>query len=124
MCYYVLAYAKLKFPDGSTTRAVSRSNTVCAHQNVKLHIPNAFVPDGTNNTFKPFSVFTNSVDYYMAIFDRWGGRVFETREIERGWDGTSGGQQLPQGTYTYYIKVKEAGIGKDIVKQGTLTLIR
>ena len=124
VCYYVLANAKLKFPDGSTGIAVSRSNTVCAHQNVKLYVPNAFVPDGKNATFKPYSVFTNSVDYYMAIFDRWGGRVFETKDIERGWDGTSGGQQLPQGTYTYYIKVKEADNSRAIVKQGTLTLIR
>jgi gliding motility-associated-like protein len=75
------------------------------------YIPNTFTPDQDelNQTFRP--IFTSGFDpynYEMLIFNRWGHVIFETHDIERGWDGLFGedGMPVPQGTYNYKIIVK------------------
>ena len=75
------------------------------------YIPNTFTPNGDefNQTFKP--IFSNSIDpynYSFYIYNRWGHVIFETQDIERGWDGLFGddGIPVPLGTYTYKIIVK------------------
>jgi gliding motility-associated-like protein len=75
------------------------------------YIPNTFTPNGDefNQTFKP--IFSNSIDpynYSFYIYNRWGHVIFETHDIERGWDGLFGedGIPVPQGTYTFKIIVK------------------
>ncbi len=75
------------------------------------YIPNTFTPNGDefNQTFKP--IFSNSIDpynYSFYIYNRWGHVIFETHNIERGWDGLFGddGIPVPQGTYNYKIIVK------------------
>jgi gliding motility-associated-like protein len=69
-----------------------------------LYIPNAFTPDGDehNNTLRTtgFSVKF----FHMEIFDRWGGLVFVSDDINSHWDGTFGGKPCPQGIYTYSIR--------------------
>ena len=75
------------------------------------YIPNTFSPNGDefNQTFKP--IFSNSIDpynYSFYIYNRWGHVIFETHDIERGWDGLFGEDGIPvsPGTYTYKIIVK------------------
>jgi gliding motility-associated-like protein len=75
------------------------------------YIPNTFTPNGDefNQTFKP--IFSNSIDpynYSFYIYNRWGHVIFETNDLERGWDGLFGedGIPVPQGTYTFKIIVK------------------
>lgn len=70
-------------------------------------IPNSFTPDGDeyNNTFKP--VFTSGYDPYnfvMQIYNRWGELLFETRDVDYGWDGTYGGVRCPDGLYNWVIR--------------------
>jgi len=40
------------------------------------------------------------------------------------WDGTSGGQLLPDGTYYYVISVDEPQLGEPNIYKGTVTIIR
>ena len=75
------------------------------------YIPNTFTPNGDefNQTFKP--IFSNSIDVYnysFYIYNRWEHVIFETHDVEKGWDGLFGvdGTPVPQGTYTYKIIVK------------------
>jgi gliding motility-associated-like protein len=75
------------------------------------YIPNTFTPNGDefNQTFKP--IFSNSIDVYnysFYIYNRWGHVIFETHDVEKGWDGLFGvdGIPVPQGTYTFKIIVK------------------
>ena len=75
------------------------------------YIPNTFTPNGDefNQIFKP--IFSNSIDpynYSFYIYNRWGHVIFETHDVEKGWDGLFGvdGIPVPQGTYTYKIIVK------------------
>jgi gliding motility-associated-like protein len=104
----------------------SRSNTVQALQKPKLYVPSAFSPESTdtrNRTFYPVGVFVNAQDYTFIVFNRWGEKLFETTEINTGWDGTYNGVDSPQGVYTYFVKFTTAD-GREFEKRGTVTLLR
>jgi gliding motility-associated-like protein len=69
-----------------------------------LYTPNTFTPndDGINETFKPGTC--NPKEYVMRIFNRWGEELFETSDINTGWDGRFEGALVPEGAYLYTIR--------------------
>ena len=74
-------------------------------------IPNTFTPDGGvfNEIFVPVFVSGyDPYDYVMYIFNRWGEMVFETHDVDKGWNGKYGvdGPNVPDGTYVWKIEVK------------------
>lgn len=92
---------------------------------LQMHIPTSFTPnlDGLNEVFGPSTTFGLS-KYKMQIFDRWGGKIFETTDPKNGWDGTDVDKNpLPEGVYAYHIVFRYID-GKIFVYKGTLTLIR
>jgi len=104
----------------------ARSNIVESLQKPKLYVPTGFNPASTiaeNKVLIPRGVFINSKDYTFIIYSRWGEKLFETNEINKGWDGTYKGVDSPQGVYTYYIKFTTVE-GHEFEKRGTVTLIR
>ena len=91
-----------------------------------MYIPTAFrpgSPDPKVNKFYPTGVFINSNDYVFMVFNRWGEQIFMTNEINKGWDGTYKGVDVPEGVYTYYVKFTTSD-GTNFEKRGTVTLIR
>lgn len=102
--------------DGSLTCYDTAAMEVTVRDGGYIQIPNAFTPDengpnggrapagGFNDVFMP--VMRGVETYKMQIFDRWGTKVFETRDPEIGWDGydRSGGLMKP-GVYIYKIEV-------------------
>jgi len=102
----------------------SHSNIACVKQFPVIHIPNAFAPQGINQIFKPESVFINPSLYKFIIFNRWGEKVFETTDINSGWDGTrKNGKLAQQGVYVYIIEFSSNDDEKTS-KKGTVTLVR
>ncbi|MEZ4889331.1 MAG: gliding motility-associated C-terminal domain-containing protein [Crocinitomicaceae bacterium] len=84
---------------------------VKAEEDLLFYIPNTFTPDGDefNNVFQP--VFTSGFDpfdFNMLIFNRWGERVFESKDATIGWDGIFGGtgKMCQDGTYIWKIEFK------------------
>lgn len=122
-CYFVLTKATLTFADGQTASVESRSNVACTAQEAELFIPNAFVPGGVNRIFRPVLQFGQPASYRMVIYDRWGGKLFESQNIETGWNGRSDSRELPQGAYTYHIRLTQVN-GKVIERAGLVMLIR
>ena len=123
VCYYIVANVTYELPDGTIQQLQSRSNQICVQQLSKIFVPNAFMPSGVNTRFKPLIVFNENVSYRMVILNRWGGTVFETTDIDEGWTGRKGLQQLPGGAYSYVIQVTQAD-GVVIKKTGVFVLIR
>ena len=75
-------------------------------------IPNTFTPNGDklNPTFTPvFSSGIDPQDFWMLIYDRWGGVIFESHDPNRGWNGTLGenGEIVTEGIYNWKIFFKE-----------------
>jgi len=97
---------------------------------IQFYIPNAFTPnyDGTNDFFELFSEGTID-EFSIIIFDRWGGELFYSNDIENAWDGRAkNGGEAQVGVYTYLIEcaafdpIFEEAISEQIT--GTITLLR
>ncbi len=122
-CYFILAKIQLTLPDGTTQTVESRSNNACSSQDSKIYIPNAFAPNGVNREFRPYLQFGEPTAYLLSIYDRWGGKLFETRAIDNGWDGRSNGKDAPQGVYTYLLQLTQSN-GEIIETAGSVLLLR
>lgn len=90
---------------------------------INVFIPSGFTPnrDGLNNVFKP--VYENIRTTEFMVIDRWGEIMFRTNSLDEGWDGTYKGVAVPDGVFTYLVKV--VGFDdKSYAFNGTVTLIR
>lgn len=108
---------------GALAPAVSKSNEVCVVQEPLFYVPNAFAPDGVNKVFGPSGQFFDFTLFEMTIYNRWGELIFESRDINKGWDGTIGGEEAPLGSYVYAIRFVDAN-GNEHRRKGTVTLIK
>jgi gliding motility-associated-like protein len=106
--------------DGCTT---SDSININISANSLLAVPNAFTPGSSaNNEFKIIKRGEASLNYFR-IFNRWGQKVFETTNMEAGWDGSFNGTPQPFDVYIYEIEAVTSN-GKNFVMQGNVTLVR
>lgn len=63
---------------------------------------NPGVYDGMDFVFRPF--FENVIRYKLQIFNRWGVLIYESRNLNIGWDGYIGnGTLAPQGVYVWKV---------------------
>lgn len=88
-----------------------------------VYVPNAFTPnvDSKNDELKVRSEIIT--DVYFAIYDRWGEKIFETTDMNKGWDGTFRGKKCDPAVYVYYIDA--TCITKEkYIKKGNITLIK
>ncbi len=89
-----------------------------------LDLPNAFSPaSGTYNEVFRIIRRGAAVLKYLRIYNRWGNKVFETDNIDEGWDGRYNGVLQPVGTYVYVVEAVSSR-GKTFKKSGNVTLIR
>ena len=116
----VSALSPLATPIESTTYRVSYNNGTCTSTDTvrifvadkdkldcdNLLLPKAFTPnnDGLNDRYGISNVFLIDTMEYFEIYDRWGAKVWETREAAEQWDGTLKGEPLNSGMYLYKIK--------------------
>jgi gliding motility-associated-like protein len=91
-----------------------------------VFFPNAFTPSngGRNNVFRP--VFYGQLEsFYLIVYNRYGQKVFETRDAYKGWDGKINGIIQTTNTFTWSAIYKFAGAGeKQQTAKGTVTVIR
>jgi gliding motility-associated-like protein len=88
-----------------------------------VYVPNLFTPngDGFNDVFQPESNFIEEM--WLIIYDRWGEKVFETRTLGAGWDGTFEGSVLDPDVYGYCLNVTCVN-GTEYLTQGNITLMK
>ncbi len=88
-----------------------------------IYVPNIFSPNNDDNN-DMYLVRGKGVDQFnLAIYNRWGQLVFESNDIEQGWDGTKDGTPLNQGVFVYKLQV--IMYNNDRIEQtGNITLIR
>lgn len=89
-----------------------------------IYIPTAFTPDGNglNDVFRVPPENKNKFKR-LQVYNRWGQKIFETKDISKGWDGKFRGKLQPTGVYIYLLNM-ESLKGNQLMKQGTITLIR
>lgn len=92
-------------------------------------IPNAITPnnDGRNDVFHPlYQMGCSFTNYNLKVFNRWGKLVFQSSDIDNGWDGTLNGNPLPQDSYLYVVEYTLDAIFNEppVQKKGTFLLVR
>lgn len=114
--YWVMAeYGKCELND---TIEVTGGHT-------SLYAPNAFTPDddNLNETFLPLG--EGITKYHLMVFTRWGQLIYETNDINAGWDGTFEGRLCQLGEYVWVIYYWTECTGeRDLMKMGNVLLLR
>jgi gliding motility-associated-like protein len=75
--------------------------------------------DGVNDTWKINNI-ENYGDATVAVYDRAGRKVFDAQGYNNDWQGTSGTDLLPDGTYYYVIQFANT----PVAYTGSLTILR
>jgi gliding motility-associated-like protein len=86
-------------------------------------VPNAFTPngDGVNDCFS-VRKWGNIQLEELSVYNRWGEKVFYSKNLMDCWDGTYKGVQQPSGTFVYVIRAKS--FCGPVYRKGLVTLIR
>jgi gliding motility-associated-like protein len=87
-------------------------------------IANAFSPDGDNLNDELIPIY-NGIEQLISykIFNRWGEKVFETNDLNQGWNGKYNGVIQPLGTYIFSIEGRSYS-GISVLKNGNVTLVK
>jgi gliding motility-associated-like protein len=103
--------------------------TVVVNEELIFYAPNTFTPDKdlNNEIFSP--IFTSGYDpydYTLYIYNRWGELIFESHDVNVGWRGTYGPEnmQVQDGTYTWKIDFKLKSDGQNKVVVGHVNVLR
>ena len=88
----------------------------------EIFVPNSFTPngDGKNDLFKAYGNIIAGIN--MKIFNQWGQLIYETSDVQSGWDGKQKGKLQPMGVYVYAIRIK-LNNGTELTRKGTVNLL-
>lgn len=95
----------------------------------QVFIPNAFSPngDGVNDIFKPFFHHDVIVEkMHLTVYNRWGGKVFETEDYNQGWNGNQYTDKNDVNVFVWTLTatINVCGEVISIEKAGDVTLLR
>lgn len=90
----------------------------------RFWIPNCFTPDANliNDNFMPIAI--GIINYEFDIFDRWGEKIFSTKNPIEGWNGFYKGKECKEDTYVWRIVFKNVVTYKDEIHYGHVTLLK
>jgi gliding motility-associated-like protein len=95
---------------------------------LNIYIPNSFTPnnDGLNDVFYVLGTDVDPDRFEIQVFDRWGGIVYESTDINDVWDGSvSGGAYYAQNeVYVWRAVVHSLSTAERVELNGTVTLLR
>ncbi|MEP7197767.1 MAG: gliding motility-associated C-terminal domain-containing protein [Saprospiraceae bacterium] len=108
---------------------IVRRIKVFVNNDIEIHIPNVFSPNGdfVNDKLNIVSNIPDLLIQKFMIFDRWGEMVYkvENQKIQdiEGWNGEFRGEKLNPAVYVYYVQFQSKdGVQKTI--KGDVTLLR
>jgi len=100
--------------------------TITVLPEVLVFAPNSFTPDGDefNQYWKVALEGIDVYSYHCEIYNRWGEMIFESKDLEVGWDGTYNGKLVEQGTYLWKITARDAVNDGKYVWNGNINVLR
>jgi gliding motility-associated-like protein len=90
---------------------------------VGIFVPNTFTPngDGRNDIVRVYGNYIKSLNF--QIYNQWGEKVFETNDVNGGWNGMYKNKPQPVGVYVYVLRVENTN-GEIVNKRGSINLIK
>jgi PKD repeat protein len=108
-------------------------DAVYAKKSGLIEFPNAFTPDPTganggsynptsyeNNVFFPINA--GVTEYQLQIYNKWGELLFESNDVNRGWDGYYRGMMCKQDVYVWKVTARFVD-GQRFEQAGDVTLL-
>ena len=93
--------------------------------NCYIAVPSAFTPnnDGLNDFLYPLNAY-KAKDLSFSVYNRFGQRLFFTRDWTNKWDGSFKGQGADPGTYVWILSYIHTDTNLRVEQKGTSILIR
>ena len=90
------------------------------------YIPNAFTPneDSYNNRWEYEFSGIDEDQFEAFVYNRWGEVVFSSQDPNHHWDGSYRGEVVPDGVYSYRIRVHSKYTDEEKVFTGQLNILR
>jgi PKD repeat protein len=100
-----------------------------------IDFPNAFIPNEQGSSAGYYSFksdeaaqvfhpsYSGVSDFHLKIFSRLGIQIFESSDINIGWDGYNKGQLCDPGVYIWKVRGKFRN-GEPFIKMGDVTLLK
>jgi gliding motility-associated-like protein len=89
----------------------------------KVWVPNVFTPDGDGKNDKFKVVYGNMAGGVLKIYDRWGKELYNSNDLNQGWDGTFEGLPCQMDVYVFTVDYYTNENRADQIK-GDVTLLR
>ena len=102
---------------------IRKENYIRVASDTDLFIPTGFTPnnDGVNDLFRVRG--RELPNYQLQIFNQWGEQLHASQVQEEGWNGSTNGQPVNCGTYTYVVAWNGGKEGVQYLS-GHVTLLR
>ena len=108
---------------GCTSTYITTINDLEIDCDYHIYLPNVFSPngDGENDVLyvrgKGIEMMT------LTIYNRWGNKVFETNDMQTGWDGTYHGNDQGSAVFVYFINATFIN-GQSIEEKGNVSIVK
>ncbi len=103
-------------------------NEVEVKPTLTVYVPNTFTPNGDEHNHLFYPVFSGAnldrKSYSFLIYNRWGEIVYQTTDLNEGWNGFYNGSPCIQGTYSWEISFKKVNEEKMEHLVGHVNLVR
>lgn len=111
----------------SSSVNIAKVDSLCPNYYCPIPAINVFTPngDGYNDFFIPWDRDCHEV-LVLEVFNRWGQQVYQYDNKLLGWDGTSSGKDVQEGTYFYVVQVKDRHLPpeKVLTLKGSVQVLR
>jgi len=90
-----------------------------------VFVPSACMPSSSNPEDQVLKVYSYAeiLSLRFTVYTMDGRELFTTTNPQIGWDGRSGGREMPTGNYSYMV-VARLSTGEEVTRSGTAMLIR
>lgn len=103
--------------------ALALCKTVTVIDQGRVIAPTAFSPNGNGQNDTYLITGTQIQQFNLRIYNRWGQLVFETNDINEGWDGKFKNEKQPVSVFVYVLEATFFS-QETVIKSGNITLIR
>ena len=105
--------------------ADTATHTIKVVNNCYIAVPSAFTPnnDGLNDYLYPLNAY-KALNLTFSVYNRFGQRLFFTRNWLDKWDGSFKGQGCDPGTYVWVLQYTHSDTNQKVEQKGTVILIR